>query len=224
MEQRAECGHASILYDSTLSAVPALSWLQPHYWSAQQALGPSLGGRGQAFLVQTACGPAALRRFLRGGWMAPLLGDRYLRRSADDSRGFREFRLLIELRRRDLPVPRPLAASFEPSGPFYRAGLLTAFIPGTRSLAELAPTLPRPGWQALADTLRSFFQAGLDHPDLNAHNLLCDQSGRWYLLDFDRALLRSGPAPAASMLARLERSLNKLKATAWREGFEATLR
>lgn len=224
MEQRADCRRGFILYDSTLSAVPELAWLSPPHWAAQQALGPNLGGRGQAFLVHSACGPAVLRRFLRGGWMARLLGDRYFGRSADSSRGFLEFRLLLELRRLELPVPRPLAASFEPAGLFYRAGLLTEFIPDTQSLAELAPALPRSGWRALAETLRRFFRAGLHHPDLNARNLLCDRSGHWYLLDFDRASLTTAPSRAAPMLARLERSLNKLETAAWRDGFEAELR
>lgn len=213
-----------ILYDSTLTAVPELAWLQPGHWAAQQALGQKLGGRGQAFLVRAPCGPAVLRRFVRGGWAAPLLGDRYPGWSPARSRGFREFRLLSELRRLELPVPRPLAASFEPAGLFYRAGLLTEFIPRAQTLAELAAALPRSDWLALAETLRRFFQAGLHHPDLNAHNLLRDQSGQWHLLDFDRATLGPKPAQAAPMLARLERSLNKLGSVAWQNGFEAELR
>lgn len=225
MNERVADGESClILYDSTLHAVPNCRWLLPAWWASQQAVSADLGGRGQAMLVQTACGPAVVRRFLRGGWMGPLLGDRYWRRTPERSRGFREFRLLYRLRQLALPVPRPLAASFEPAGLFYRAGLLTEFIPDAQSLAAVAEHLSGSDWRALAQMLKRFFAVGLLHPDLNAHNLLLDRSGQWHLLDFDRARLRGRPADAKPMLARLERSLCKHAGTAWRKGFEAELR
>jgi len=213
-----------ILYDSESVSVPDARWLRPEWWIAQAAVQAELGGRGRALVVQTPAGPAVLRRFCRGGLMAPLLKDRYWRLDASRSRGFREFRLLSQLRSLDLPVPQPLAASFEPAGPFYRAGLLTRFLPETRQLAELANGLNSSQWMALSAVLRRFFDAGLVHPDLNARNLLMNTRGQWYVLDFDRAHLRGRPVAAGRMIERLARSLRKHAGTDWQAGFEAHLR
>ena len=214
-----------ILADSALPTPCDARWLQPQWWLAQDAVRAELGGRGAALELATPVGPAVLRRYQRGGWIAPLLHDRYLRRSAERSRGIREFRLLCRLRELNLPVPYPLAASFEPAGAFYRAGLLTRLIPHTRPLAAVADALTPADWQRLAEVLKRFFRAGLVHPDLNAHNLLLDLSGQWHLLDFDRARLASRPAAAGPMIDRLERSLRKhADAAAWQSGFHSQLR
>lgn len=218
-------GKTLILADSALPASVDARWLQPQWWAAQGAIKAELGGRGAALELSTPVGSAVLRRYYRGGWMAPLLNDRYLGLGAARSRGFREFRLLSRLRELSLPVPEPLAASFEPAALFYRAGLLTRFIPQTRPLADVADELSGVEWRALAEVLKRFFQAGLEHPDLNAHNLLLDSSAQWHVLDFDRARLSRGRSVAAgTMIARLERSLRKHAGAGWQAGFEAELR
>ena len=57
-----------------------------------------------------------------------------------------------------------------------------------------------------------FHREGLDHADLNAHNLLFDGNGRGWMIDFDRGRLR---IPATGWregnLRRLLRSLHKLR-------------
>ena len=63
--------------------------------------------------------------------------------------------------------------------------------------------------------------AGLDHADLNAHNILFDSNGRGWLIDFDRGVLR---IPATHWrernLKRLLRSLLKLRGERNREDVE----
>lgn len=217
----AEC---LILYDSSLVPAPDAHWLQPEWWASESKVKGELQGRGRAVVVQTPVGQAVLRRFRRGGWMAVPLQDRYWRWNAERSRGFREFRLVSQLRKMNLPVPQPLAASFEPEGLFYRAGLLTCLLPQTRQLAELADTLSFSDWKALAAVLQRFFHAGLVHPDLNARNLLMDDQGQWFVIDFDRASLRQRPIAGRRMIERLARSLHKHAGTAWQAGFDKHLR
>ena len=54
-------------------------------------------------------------------------------------------------------------------------------------------------------------RAGLDHADLNAHNLLFEDSGRGWVIDLDRSQLRIPATPwREANLARLQRSLLKL--------------
>ena len=55
-------------------------------------------------------------------------------------------------------------------------------------------------------------RAGLDHADLNAHNLLFEDGGRGWVIDLDRSQLRIPATPwREANLARLERSLLKLR-------------
>ena len=59
--------------------------------------------------------------------------------------------------------------------------------------------------------LARFHRAGVWHADLTAHNILLDQDGRSYLLDFDRGRLRRPGHWRQRNLARLLRSLRKIR-------------
>ena len=59
-------------------------------------------------------------------------------------------------------------------------------------------------------TIARFHAVGLHHADLNAHNLLRDASGTWYLIDFDRARFRNPGLWCDDSLVRLRRSLLKV--------------
>ena len=67
-------------------------------------------------------------------------------------------------------------------------------------------------WEAVGQLVAQFHRAGLDHADLNAHNILFDGRGRGWFIDFDQSRLRI-PATAwrEANLARLHRSLRKLR-------------
>src|SRR5690606_11034292 len=55
-------------------------------------------------------------------------------------------------------------------------------------------------------------RAGLDHADLNAHNLMFDQRGRGWVIDLDRGRLRIPDTRWRERnLQRLRRSLLKLR-------------
>lgn len=178
----------------------------------------SRGGRGVVWRVDTPAGRAVLRHYRRGGAVARLSRDRYLWTGRERTRSFLEFRLLAALADRGLPVPAPLAARYLRCDPLrYTADLLTLEIPEACTLAELFPQVldDAAALERLGATLARFHRAGACHADLNAHNILLDRSGQWWLIDFDRGSLR---APAAgwwaSRLARLQRSWDKLGALA----------
>lgn len=211
-----------ILYEDTLAPPPQLEWLQASYWRDQGALGEALGGRGQVWSVATPLGPAVLRRYQRGGWVRAISRDQYLFVGEARSRAVREFRLLEHLRRLQLPVPAPIIASCERGTGArawqYRCGLLTQKIPGAETLAKLAPSLSSQDWKAIGLTLGRFFRVGLQHPDLNASNLIHgparaggvhDDPGQWWLLDLDKAHCTRRTSRPQPMLNRLKRSLTK---------------
>lgn len=186
--------------------------VQAFDWSAGVPL-PGAAGRGGVCQLATTAGTAVIRHYRRGGALAALLGDRYWYFGAESTRCFREFRLLQRLVELDLPVCRPLAARFLRSGPWYRADLATLLIPEARSLHQLlrqqGPSMDIA--EAVGELVARFHRVGLWHADLNAHNVLCDAQGQFWLIDLDRSRMRSVAAGwQRENLWRLLRSLRKL--------------
>ncbi len=202
----------AILFDAGASPQAQPAWFEPERTQAEARA--DRGGRGAVWFLDLPCGAAVLRHYRRGGAVAKLNRDRYLWLGAERTRSFSEFRLLAALHGRGLPVPAPLAARYQRIDPlWYRADLLMQRIPHTRTLAEVFAGLQdQPAaLEMLGETLAQFHAAGVSHADLNAHNVLHDDAGRWWLIDFDRGQLRD---PAGdwwqAKLERLARSLRKL--------------
>ena len=59
--------------------------------------------------------------------------------------------------------------------------------------------------------IRRFHAAGIDHTDLNIHNILLDDAGQSWLIDFDKCSRRAAGDWQQANLARLQRSLRKEK-------------
>lgn len=206
----------AILFDAGLAVQPDGGWFDPEHWRALGRLrDQARGGRGSVVFVETPAGVCALRHYHRGGMVAPLLGDRYLWTGRERTRGFAEFRLLAELRRRGLPAPDPVAARFcHRAGIYYTADLLTRRIEQIRTLAELiaADELDAALAGRVGALVARFHAEGVDHADLNAHNVLVGPNGLW-LVDFDRGRIRRSQGEwCQANLRRLRRSLLKLGA------------
>ena len=155
-----------------------------------------------------------LRHFRRGGLVGHFVADRYIGWDLERSRAWSEWRLLSELIRLGLPVPRPVAAAVRRCCGFYRAELITELIPDTLSLAARLTDEARTEefWKALGGCLRRFHDLGVYHADLNANNILIDSLLQIYLIDFDRGEIRSPGGWSEKNLQRLKRSLLKIKA------------
>jgi 3-deoxy-D-manno-octulosonic acid kinase len=124
-----------------------------------------------------------------------------------------------------LPVPAPVAARYERQAFAYRADLLTVRIAGAVPLSNHLAEWPLHVWLAVGRTLARFHRHGAWHADLNAHNVLVDESalaadharegdGLVHVIDWDRGRLLPQSQRSASSFrgnqARLERSLQKL--------------
>lgn len=203
-------GYGSILSDAAISGQVGHGWFDPEHWGGDaQPVGS--GGRGGAWFVDGPFGHAVLRHYLRGGLAARFSRDLYLWRGSNRTRSFMEFRLLRDLRGDGLPVPAPVAACYLRRGLFYRAAILVERLCGVRSLAELAAAGQAP-WREAGELIARCHRGGLDHVDLNAHNILFDEGGRGWIIDLDRCRRRLPETGwRARNLARLERSLLKLR-------------
>ncbi|PPU92933.1 3-deoxy-D-manno-octulosonic acid kinase [Xanthomonas albilineans] len=205
-------GDGAILFDRERLRQPEPALFSATSW-AERARPVDAGGRGGAWFVDAPFGACVLRQYRRGGLVAKLSRDRYLWCGAHRTRSFAEFRLMRALIARKLPVPKPLAACYLRQGLRYRAALLMERLEDVRSLADRASIAGHGApWEETGRLLARFHRAGLDHADLNAHNILFDGNGRGWLIDFDRSVLR---IPATGWrernLKRLHRSLLKLR-------------
>lgn len=200
------------------AAVVDERWLDPAFWPERRV---ASGGRGAVFLIDTPLGAAVLRHYRRGGLIARFNEDRYFWHGADSTRAFEEMCLLNLAAHDGLPAPTPLAARYVRDGCYYRADILLRAIGDAETLAarlERAPSaIP---WQGLGATIARFHRVGIDHADLNAHNVLIDGAGRVWLIDFDRGRLRKPGGWSHGNLARLKRSLQKLGAASAVVDFE----
>jgi len=149
----------------------------------------------------------------------------------EQSRPFREFRLLSRMKAYGLAVPAPLAAICERLGLACRGAILMERIEGVDSLQKLASGSPQDLalWARVGDGLRGFHEAGVNHADLNAGNVLFDAQGKVFLVDFDRCRFHPGrPVRGESNLARLKRSLQKHwpveKGAEWRPAWDALMK
>jgi 3-deoxy-D-manno-octulosonic acid kinase len=182
------------------------------FWRARRALAAAPGGRGSTWFIRAGDREWVLRHYLRGGFAARLVRDRYWWVGEERVRAFAEYRLLEALLERGLPVPRPVAAGYSRRGPTYRCDLITERIPDAEpmSMALARGPLPEAQWRAVGATVARLHRAGVDHADLNAHNILIDDRGRVSVIDFDRGRLRAPGPWSARNLERLHRSLAKL--------------
>ena len=95
----------------------------------------------------------------------------------------------------------------------YRCDLITRRIADAVPLSEALAAAPGRALESVGATVRRLHDAGADHADLNAHNILIDPRGMVSVIDFDRGRLRRhGGRWAARNLRRLRRSLVKISA------------
>jgi 3-deoxy-D-manno-octulosonic acid kinase len=184
----------------------------PDFWAARGEAVAASGGRGSAWFVGSAARPWVLRHYRRGGFVARISEDRYWWSGEDRVRSFSEWRLLHYLSERGLNVPKPVAAFYRRERWTYRCDLITERILHAQpmSAALEVGALAAPVWRAVGAAVARLHRHGVDHADLNAHNILIDTLGAISVIDFDRGKLRAPGAWTLRNLTRLERSLQKI--------------
>jgi 3-deoxy-D-manno-octulosonic acid kinase len=207
------------LGNAQLGASEAL--FDPDFWAARGEAAATAGGRGSAWFVGSAAHPLVLRHYRRGGLVARISDDRYWWVEEERVRSFIEWRLLQYLAERGLNVPKAVAAFYRRERWSYRCDLITERILHAHpvSAALEVGALAEPVWRAVGAAVARLHRHGVDHADLNAHNILLDSSGAVSVIDFDRGQLRAPGAWTSRNLARLERSLLKITAALPKDRF-----
>ena len=208
-----ESADEQVLFDPELVSGPTRELFDPASWGDRATAHTE--GRGTVWQLESSRGRWILKRYLRGGLVARVVPDHYFFMGYERTRMAREFRLLCSLCEMRLPVPRPVAAFIQRSGPVLYAGsLITQCLEGTQSLSSLIRSghLSDAPWAAVGTTIRRFHDHGVIHQDLNASNVLLSE-GEIHLIDFDKGRLAT-PSTNDSWkeanLRRLYRSLEKI--------------
>jgi 3-deoxy-D-manno-octulosonic acid kinase len=183
------------------------------YWQHKDAVIGQESGRGTTWFVKHHDHELVLRHYLRGGMIRHFSRDQYMFHGLKSTRSFAEFEILSHLRQHGFAVPQPAAAQVVRQGCLYRADLLTHKIPNAHDLVKI---LQEPQnsvfYQQLGEFIASLHKQGVYHADLNIQNILQDKQGKFWLIDFDRAQLRSANTHwQQANLKRLKRSFEKEK-------------
>lgn len=200
---------SAILYDPLWSGKISSDWFKPQFWQNSALATPE--GRGASYFISHDNQQWVLRHYQRGGLVARFLSDQYLWTGLEQTRPWREWKLLAQMLEIGLPVPVPIAAQVQRCGLFYSADILIERIPEAISLSRILQNdkLTKNQWQNIGLCIKRFHQQGIYHPDLNAHNILL-RGGDIYLIDFDKAEQRTAGPWCQVNLQRLLRSLTKL--------------
>lgn len=199
-------GGCAIIYYAAAGREAYAHWFEPAWWEAHSRAVPTDTGRGATWFVGAPGAEWVLRHYRRGGAVGRWVADRYLWLGLERTRPFVEFRLTQHMCALDLPVPRPVAARVLRAGLTYTGDLITERLPALPYSSLVAKrALDAAAWRAAGACVARCHGAGLDHADLNLHNLLLGRDGATYLIDLDRAVLRAPGRWAAANLARLRR-------------------
>jgi len=198
-------------FDSDCFADISSEQFTAQYWKAKNAITGQESGRGTTWFIRHQNHHLVLRHYLRGGLMSKVSKDHYLFTRWLNCRSISEFNILDKLQGLNLPVPKPAAAQVIRKGLYYQADLLTHRIPNAQDLVQILKVKQNTGFYAeLGQLIAKFHQLGVYHADLNIQNILQDNRGKFWLIDFDRAKqIKPQKKWQENNLARLKRSFEK---------------
>ncbi|MGB5788746.1 MAG: 3-deoxy-D-manno-octulosonic acid kinase [Pseudoalteromonas nigrifaciens] len=189
-----------------------LNWFNADYWQQQNKIVGAKKGRAMAWFFKNNELTAVLRHYWRGGLVGKLLSDQYLYLGFEQTRVYKEFALMAQLIELGLNVPTPIAAKVTRSGLIYRGDIITEAVTGAKSVLDILVerALTESELASIATTIALFHSKGVYHADLNINNILFNDTGQVYIIDFDRGEIKP---PALqwqqSNMERLKRSFLK---------------
>ena len=200
-----------IWYDESLITEPAETLFDITYWQNKNAVVGSATGRGTTWFLQLDTMQAALRHYRRGGLFGKLVKDNYWFSGWENTRSAQEFQLLLTLTKAGVNVPKPIAARAIKTGFTYQADLLSERIPCAQDLVDILQkrSLSEEMYQRIGEEIAKMHNAGVNHTDLNIHNILIDADDTVWIIDFDKCHQRTYLGWQKTNLDRLLRSFRK---------------
>ena len=124
-----------------------------------------------------------------------------------------EMEMLSTMHEAQLPVPKPAAVRIHKNKFTYQADIITVLIPNAKTLSSvlMRVALANETWQRVGRVIKNFHNHNCYHADLNAHNIMLNNEGGVYLIDFDKSEIKASSGKwKVKNLQRLKRSLEKL--------------
>ncbi len=208
-----QAGKCFVIFNTGVCQNITLEQFTPDYWLSRHKVTQTERGRGASWFVDADGQEWVLRHYRRGGLVARYVEERYIWTGLENTRAWKEWKLLAEMYGNGLPVPLPVAARVCKGSLSYKADIITQRIPDAFSLAQRlsGESYDDRCWKAMGETIAQFHKVGIYHADLNAHNIMLNKEGKVFLIDFDRGEKRPPGPWQRSNLERLHHSLSKLK-------------
>jgi 3-deoxy-D-manno-octulosonic acid kinase len=171
-----------------------------------------LGGRTSVIPIQLeGIGSVVIKHYRRGGLMRYFIKRRYLK--FGKSRAQREFEMLDIAGALGINVPEPVAYAHR-GRLFCQAWLVTREIHQPVSLARLSLQNEKKtcaAMQSVIEQISALIQNDILHVDLHPGNVVVDNVGKVYLLDFDKGRVSQGNRQKLKnhYLTRWQRAVNK---------------
>jgi 3-deoxy-D-manno-octulosonic acid kinase len=181
-----------------------------YYWANKNLIFGTAKGRGVTYFVGNKR-KYVLRHYMRGGFIANFSKDSFFYQGKKSARSLQEFLVLELLRSRGMNVPVPVAARTHRSGIWWaKYDILVSYIENSSNLVNILKqrTLSSNEIAEIAKSVIQLAENGVYHSDLNIHNLLIDDQGRIWIIDFDKSKLIPNGC-VERMLERLQRSFAK---------------
>jgi 3-deoxy-D-manno-octulosonic acid kinase len=189
-----------------------VNWFNADFWQQQNKIVGAKKGRATAWFFKNNTLTAVLRHYWRGGLVGKLLSDQYFYLGLAQTRVYKEFALMMQLIELGLNVPTPIAAKVTRNGLIYRGDIITEAVTGAKSVLDILIKRPLTAveLESIASTIALFHRHGVYHADLNINNILFNDAGEVYIIDFDRGEIKK-PAKQWQQgnITRLERSFLK---------------
>jgi 3-deoxy-D-manno-octulosonic acid kinase len=154
--------------------------------------GSALGGRNEFLRIELrGVGRVVIKNYSRGGIIRHFNKRTYLKMGRPRCES--EYNFMHYLKKFNISSPEPVAFAFE-GGFFYHAWLVTKEIQEAQTLAELSLKDLRSTQIALEELERQIglmINNNILHVDLHPGNVLIDSSGEIYIIDFDKARIKS---------------------------------
>lgn len=200
-----------IVYDDSLISRDIEASFNEQFWQDKDHLIGSAQGRGTTWFIQLDKLQGALRHYRRGGLFGKIISDHYIFNGWQKTRSLQEFYLLNKLNQAGVNVPKAIAAKVVKRTFCYQADLLSEKIPSAKDLVDILQqrVLTTGEYQAIGLQIKKMHQIQVNHTDLNIHNILLDDTGKIWLIDFDKCYQQQGESWKKSNMARLLRSFNK---------------
>ena len=189
-----------------------VDYFDPIFWKSLNKIEKIGEGRADAYLIKRDDQQWVLKEYLRGGKISYLLSNQYFYFNKNQIRPIKEWEMINHLFISGLPVARPIGLLIKKGLLSYRASIITEYIPFSKTLLDVIKSgdnVNKEIWVAVGQMIKQFHEYDISHPDINVRNVLVDNLGRIYLIDFDKAAVTYSRRKLDSNLLRLKRSIVK---------------